>query len=158
MLWNHSDFFFYCCTVLKIYQTNKEYIFCAFFFKDVYRMLWTSFKLVYLYFKDKQILKIVKKLMFFFFQMLNVKCFLKTVWGYPYWKYAPFLHILNDNMYMMLSVCCFWIFDKKKRCVKSWVSFLIEMIFFPLTYAWIWIPSGFIKAVNFKIFFFNYNG
>ena len=30
MLWNHSDFFFYCCTVLKIYQTNKEYIFCTF--------------------------------------------------------------------------------------------------------------------------------
>jgi hypothetical protein len=26
-------------------------------------------------------------------------------------------------MYMMLSVCCFWIFNKKNRCVKSWVSF-----------------------------------
>jgi hypothetical protein len=38
-----------------------------------------------------------------------------------YWKYAPFFHILNDDMYMMLSVCCFWIFNKKKRCVKSWV-------------------------------------
>ena len=33
MLWNHSDFFFYCCTVLKIYQTNKEYIFCTFIIK-----------------------------------------------------------------------------------------------------------------------------
>jgi hypothetical protein len=34
--------------------------------------------------------------------------------------------------YMMLSVCCFWIFNKKKRCVKSWISFfLIKMIFFP---------------------------
>ena len=26
-------FFFYCCTVLKIYQTNKEYIFCTNFIK-----------------------------------------------------------------------------------------------------------------------------
>jgi hypothetical protein len=40
-----------------------------------------------------------------------------------YWKYAPFFHILNDDMYMMFSVCCFWIFNKKKRCVKSWASF-----------------------------------
>ena len=31
-------FFLYCCTVLKIYQTNKKYIFCTFFKKDVYRM------------------------------------------------------------------------------------------------------------------------
>ena len=71
---------------------------------------------------------------------------------------ALFFHILNDNMYMMLSVCCFWIFNKKKRCVKSWVSFFNKNDLFFLTYAWIWIPSGFIKAVNFKIFFFNYNG
>ena len=70
-----------------------------------------------------------------------------------YWKYAPFFHILNDDMYMMLSVGCFWIFNKKKRCVKSWASFFNKKEFFFLTYAWIWIPSGFIKAVNFKIFF-----
>ena len=65
-----------------------------------------------------------------------------------YWKikYAPFFHIRNDNMYMMLSVCCFWIFNKKKRCGKSWVSFcFIKMIFF-LTYAWIWIPYGYITS------------
>ena len=35
--------------------------------------------IVYLYFKDKKILKIVKKLMFFLKKkMLNVKCFLKN--------------------------------------------------------------------------------
>jgi hypothetical protein len=33
--------------------------------------------IVYLYFKDK------KNCEFFF---LNVKCFLKNIWGYPYWK------------------------------------------------------------------------
>jgi hypothetical protein len=124
---------------------------------------------VYLYFKDKQILKIVKKLMFFFFFFfLNVKCwmFLKNRMRVPlliapylffYWKYAPFLHILNDNMYMMLSVCCFWIFNKKKRYGESWVNFFLINFFPPpyITYAWIWIPYGFIKAVNFKIFFFN---
>jgi hypothetical protein len=42
-----------------------------------------------------------------------------------YWKrrFWCYLHILNDDMYMMLSVRCFWIFNKKKRCVKSWISF-----------------------------------
>ena len=40
--------------------------------------------IAYLYFKVKKILKIVKKLMFFLKQMLNVKCFLKNVCGYPY--------------------------------------------------------------------------
>ena len=48
--------------------------------------------------------------------------------------------------------------DKKncENCEKNNV-FIIKMVFF-LTCAWICIPSGFIKAVNFKIFFFNYNG
>jgi formate/nitrite transporter FocA (FNT family) len=49
---------------------------------------------------------------------------------------------------MMLSVCCFWIFNKKKRCGKSWVSFfLIKMIFF-LTYAWIWINVQVVPTKN----------
>jgi hypothetical protein len=51
--------------------------------------------------------KIVKKFMFFF----KCKMFLKKMYeGTPsespiiffYWKYAPFFHILNDDMYMML--------------------------------------------------------
>ena len=56
---------------LKIYQTNKEYIFCTFFIKIYteyneqhlnYNMYWGNYTwFVYLYFKDKQILKIVKK-------------------------------------------------------------------------------------------------
>jgi hypothetical protein len=32
MLWNHSDFFFIAAQ-LKIYQKNKEYIFCTNFLK-----------------------------------------------------------------------------------------------------------------------------
>jgi hypothetical protein len=44
-----------------------------------------------------------------------------AVWKAPsiffYWKYAPFFHILNDDMYMMLSVSCFWKFNKKKRSI-----------------------------------------
>jgi hypothetical protein len=55
-------------------------------------------------------------------KIFKVNCLYKTRDSF-YWKYAPFFHILNDDMYMMLSVCCFWIFNKKNRCVKSWVRF-----------------------------------
>jgi hypothetical protein len=43
-----------------------------------------------------------------------------------YWKYAPFFHILNDDMYMMLSMCCFWIFHVQRQLLGSknfcWVT------------------------------------
>jgi hypothetical protein len=43
--------------------------------------------IVYLYFKDK------KNCEFFF---LNVKCFLKNIWGYPYWK---------PHNFFLLKIC-----------------------------------------------------
>ena len=46
----------------------------------------------------------------------------------------------------MFSVCCFWIFNQTKR----WFFFYVNY-FWPNL--WICIPYGFIKAVNFKIFF-----
>jgi hypothetical protein len=66
--------------------------------------------IVYLYFKDKKNIENCEKINVLFF--LNVKCFLKNLWGYPYWKphnffllkICPFFHILNDNMYVMLEV------------------------------------------------------
>jgi hypothetical protein len=76
-----------------------------------------------------------------------------------YWKYDPFFfHILNDNMYMMLSVGCFWIFNQMKRCGKVGSVFLIKNNCF-LTYEYephcIGTIYGFTKAVSFKIL---YNG
>ena len=74
-----------------------------------------------------KILKIVKKNVLFFlhFSVFFIK---KNVWGYPCLKaykknsienMPHFFHILNVNMYMMLLVCCFRIFDKKERKVKK---------------------------------------
>jgi hypothetical protein len=51
---------------------------------------------------------------------------LKAPYFFSYSKYALFFHILYVDMYMMLLVCCFWIFDNKKRWRKSWVIFFIK--------------------------------
>ena len=139
---------------------------------DLFRLVSISFRFgkfrfVSMNFVSFRILQVPKKIMFFFKckMLLKKRMRVRTPIESPiiffYWKYAPFFHILNDDMYMMLSVCCFWIFNKKKRCVKSWVTFFNKNYFFPSPMPgyeshlpW----SGFIKAVNFKIFFFNYNG
>jgi hypothetical protein len=67
--------------------------------------------IVYLYFKDKQILKIVKKNVLFFLHFSVF--FMKNVWGYPYLKthnifsiekYAPFFF----KFWMLTCIWCFW--------------------------------------------------
>ena len=71
--------FFFIAAVLKIYQTNKEYIFCTNFMKMYTECIYTRLCIyTFLYFKDK---KHCEKIVFF---KKNVKCFLKNVWGYPY--------------------------------------------------------------------------
>ena len=66
--------------------------------------------IVYLYFKDK---KNCEKINVLFFRC---KMFLRKRMRVPHLKapyffsieYMPrFFHMLNDDMYMMLSVCCF---------------------------------------------------
>ena len=68
--------------------------------------------IVYLYFKDKKKIENCEKNNVFFFKC---KMFLKKRMRVPLLK-APyflsienmprFFHILNDDMYMMLSLCC----------------------------------------------------
>jgi hypothetical protein len=69
-------------------------------------------------------------------------------------KICQFFHILNDNMHMMLSVCCFWIFNTKNRCRKSWVSFFFNKNEFIPN---LWVATGmiFLSIIFINIFHFN---
>ena len=98
--------------------------------------------------KIKKYWKLWKNVLFFLHFILF---FMKNVWGYPYlnthnlfsiekYRYAPFFQILNVNMYIMLLVCCFWIFDEKKKLGYRYFFHKIKM-FSPKkvpTNLWIW--------------------
>jgi hypothetical protein len=162
MLWNHSDFFFFIAAQFWKYTRQIRNTFLYKFHKDVY------LHVIIQNVKQRGIFSIeknygafnrgtyphtfskkhftFKKKTLIFFQNFHNFFYLWSPIIFFYWKYAPFFHILNDDMYMMLSVCCFWIFNKKKRCVKSWVSFFNKNDFFPLTYAWIMNPIWFYKG------------
>jgi hypothetical protein len=100
--------------------------------------------------KKKKILKIVN--FFLLFLYILVYIFHKKRVRVPYLKphffstenMPHFFHILNVTMYMMHLVCCFWIFNKKKRCRKSCVTLFIKWKLPPpskkmvFTNLWIW--------------------
>ena len=68
-----------------------------------------------------------------------------------------FFNILNVNMHIMLLVCCFWTFNKKKRCRKSWVSYLKGGGSFPQLLKVKYYQSKKNISESYSIVFMNYS-
>ena len=115
--------------------------------------------------------KLWKHLMFFFLNVTFLCNFHKiNVWGYPYWKphiffywkYVLFLHILNDNMYMTLSVCCFFFkyFSNSLavlRVFHRWEKNLFHHVWFFFSVSdWTIVRSNYFHLKHFfNIYIFN---